>query len=173
MPFGYRPGTVLLAIPAGVRIPVTVVCFSIAGVIIGLPLVAGKSGTVVAFAFLMALPFLLVGFLFLLPTLAGVCGEALAGLIVPNRRFSRPQVMYGPIEALRLENAFGEAMSELEDVVAEYPDECRAYTLMMEIASTDLHDPECVERIYEHAREHIRGREPRERIDRAYSFYGG
>ena len=170
---GYRPGSVLLALPAVVRIPVAIVCFLIAGVIIGLPLVAGASGSAVALAFMMALPFLLLGLLFLTPTIAGAFGEALAGLVVPSRHFSRPQVMYGPIKALRLENAFEEAMAELEDVVAEFPDEQQAYVLMMEIASTDLHDPHRVEEIYGRACEHIRRGELRERLERAYSFYAG
>lgn len=167
---GRGSGYILLLIPAKVRIPVAIVCFTIAAALMGTAMLSGAEGAI-GWAFLMSLPLIVVGGLMLIPTIVGLCGEALAGMVVPNRKFNRAQVMYGPIEALRLENAFEEAMDELEDVVAAYPDELKAYTLMMGIACTDLNDPARVDEIYGRACEHIRRGEDRERLDNAYSFY--
>ena len=92
---------------------------------------------------------MLVGFLFYLVAavlLAGpvarLLAEPLGGLIWPRHYYDKPQPMYGIPESRRRQGQFEEALAEYGKIAAAHPGEVRPWLEMIDIALTDLRDPE-------------------------------
>ena len=100
---------------------------------------------------------MLVGFLFYLVAavlLAGpvarLLAEPLGDLYWPRRYFDRPQPMYGIPESRRRKGQFEEALAEYEKIAAANPGEVRPWLDMIDIAITDLRDPERANVFFQH-----------------------
>lgn len=103
-------------------------------------------------AFGMSLPgfaCLIIGAIIVAFPLARLAAESFGGLFWPNRRFDRPQPMYGGPRSLRARGLYDEAMAGFEKMVADYPQEMQAYVEMIEIAIVNLNDGERANRIYQ------------------------
>lgn len=116
---------------------------------------------------IIGMPFLIVGFVFLLRTdgcsrgealirgllgcsaiivsaiilafpLARLIAEPAGNLFYSRKRLSRPLPMHSMVEAKRKRGEYGEAMMDYEKMVQEYPQEVKAYIAMIDIAIVDM-----------------------------------
>ena len=94
-------------------------------------------------------PQMLLGFLFFLVAAILVAGpvarllaEPTGGLLLPRRYYDKPQPMYGIPESKRVQKHPQEAIAEYEKIAIAHPGEVRPHVEMIDIALTDLHDPE-------------------------------
>lgn len=106
---------------------------------------------------LIALPFLLVGWLGLLSALspfaivagaiiiatplARLAAEWTGGLFYPAMWRTRPLPMYSIPQARRTQGAYEEAIRLYQEIAAGYPDEVEPYIQMIDIAIRNLRDP--------------------------------
>lgn len=93
--------------------------------------------------------FFLVAAVFLAGPVAGLFAEPLGGLLLPKRYYEKPQPMYGIPEAKRVQKRPEEAIAEYEKIAIAYPDEVRPHLEMIDIALTDLQDPDLANVFYQ------------------------
>ena len=86
--------------------------------------------------------FFLVAANFLAGPIARWLAEPLGGLLWPKRYYDKPQPMYGIPQSRRIRGRPEEALAEYENIAAAHPAEVRPWLEMIDIALTDLHDPE-------------------------------
>ena len=91
---------------------------------------------------LLGFAFYFVAAIFLARPLAHWLAEPIGGLLWPKRYYDKPQPMYGIPESRRIRGLPEEAIAEYEKIAAEHPGEVRPWLEMIDIALTDLHDPE-------------------------------
>ena len=88
-----------------------------------------------------------------------------SGLFWSESHFDRPQPKYSVPESHRVQNRFHEAIAAYEEILAEFPDDLRSHTAIMEIYYSDLHDLDGARRAYECAKQEIHNAEDRERLE--------
>lgn len=101
---------------------------------------------------LAAIPFgvaaLVVGAMIMAPAVGGVCALPIASLFCPDRHYDRVPPRYSVAESKASKGCFEEGLEEYEKVLAEHPQEFRAYSAMLDIAALHLQDEARAEQIY-------------------------
>lgn len=92
-----------------------------------------------------------------------------AGIFFPDRRYNRPQPMYGPALSLRTQGRYDEALSALAAIAGEYPDVARPYLEMLDICASDLHDGEKCRAVYQEGMLRLRDKDERRALERYYA----
>lgn len=133
-------------------------------------LYAGTKGSAMGALFVIpvAALFFALGGVFLAPWVAERVADPVGNLFMPDRRFDRPQPMYSIAEGKRARCEFAEAMAQYEDILVQHPGDLRCYIAMMDIAATDLRDPELAESIYRRAIHDIERKKDRETLKQAH-----
>jgi hypothetical protein len=98
---------------------------------------------------LVGLAFFLIAAVLLAPPLARLFSEPLGALFWPKRYYDKPQPIYGIPRAKRLRGLPEEALLGYEQIAAEHPHELQPWLDMIDIALTDLHDPERANLLYQ------------------------
>jgi tetratricopeptide (TPR) repeat protein len=101
--------------------------------------------------------------------LARLVAESSGGLFWPNRRFDRPQPMYGAPRSMRARGQYEEAMAGFEEMIEEYPQETQAYVEMIDIAIVDLNDAERANRIYQRGMSTLKDEDSKGALAQMYS----
>ena len=92
--------------------------------------------------------FFLIAAIFVAGPIARLIAEPMGGLLLPKRYYDKPQPMYGIPESKRVQKHPEEALAEYEKIAVACPEEVRPHLEMIDIALTDLHDPELAEVLY-------------------------
>lgn len=98
---------------------------------------------------LVGLAFFLLAAVLLAPPLARLLSEPLGSLFWPKRYYDKPQPIYGIPRAKRLRGLPEDALLGYEQIAAEHPHEIQPWLDMIDIALTDLHDPERANLLYQ------------------------
>lgn len=124
---------------------------------------------------LLAVACLIVAAALMAPPLAewgAACLNGLfGGMLYPERRSRRPPPVYGPAEARRLEGDYEGAIQAYEDILAEFPDNARAYLGLMDIAWLDLTDAPRALAFYNRALAAIKDEACRKEFQQAYEDF--
>lgn len=114
------------------------------------------------FLFLMAL-------VFLGPALARLFAEPAGNLFWPRRTFDRPQPIYSIPQSKRLKQQPEEALAGFARIAAEYPHELRPWLEMIDIALTDLHDPDRANAIFRDGIARLKKPADKDQLARVYA----
>lgn len=93
------------------------------------------------------------------------------GLFYPERRNRRPPPVYGPAEARRMEGDYQAAIQAYEEILAEFPDNARAYLALMDIAWLDMTDAPLAMSFYQRALAVIKDEASRKEMQQAYADF--
>ena len=113
--------------------------------------------------------FFLVAAIFLAGPIARWLAEPLGGLLGPKRYYDTPQPMYGIPQSRRIRGRPEEALAEYEKIAAAHPAEVRPWLDMIEIALTDLHDPERANAFYQRGLAALTRPDDRDHLARVYA----
>ena len=113
--------------------------------------------------------FFLVAANFLAGPIARWLAEPLGGLLWPKRYYDKPQPMYGIPQSRRIRGRPEEALAEYEKIAAAHPAEVRPWLDMIEIALTDLHDPERANAFYQRGLAALTRPDDRDHLARVYA----
>ena len=121
------------------------------------------------------LPLLALGFLFMLlgavtlaRPIASRCADAFISLLLPTRRFNRKQPMYGIPESKRKNGFAQEAFDGFKKITEEYPQEVKAYILLIDVAVVDLKNTALAESVYAQGLATLRKPEAKTALTRMY-----
>ncbi len=119
---------------------------------------------------------MLLGFLFFLVAATAIAGpvarllaEPTGGLLWPRRYYDKPQPIYSIPQSKRIKGEPEEAIAGFAKIAAEHPDEIRPYLEMIDIALTDLRDPDRANAIYQHGISALKKPEARDHLARVYA----
>ena len=112
--------------------------------------------------------FFLFGAIILAFPIAQLLAEPSGSLFYPTARFDRPLPMYGIPESKRKKGLYEEAMEEYEKIASEYPTEIKPYIGMIDIAVTNLKDPEWAEQIFYRGLTQIKSEADRHALNEMY-----
>ena len=113
--------------------------------------------------------FFLVAAIFLAGPIARGLAEPLGGLLWPKRYYDKPQPMYGIPQARRIRGRPEEALAEYEKIAAAHPDEVRPWLDMIDIALTDLHDPERANALFQRGLAALARPDDKDHLARVYA----
>ena len=121
------------------------------------------------FQMLLGFLFFLIAAIFLAGPLARLFAEPMGGLFLPKRYYEKPQPMYGIPESKRVQKHPEEAIAEYEKIAVACPDEVRPHLEMIDIALTDLRDPELANHLYQRGIAALKNPEDRDHLARVYA----
>ncbi len=101
--------------------------------------------------------------------LARLLAEPLGDLYWPRRYFDQPQPMYGIPESRRRKGQFEEALAEYEKIAAAHPAEVRPWLDMIDIALTDLRDPERANTLFQRGLAALADPDAKDHLARVYA----
>lgn len=106
-------------------------------------------------AYFVATPYLIFGLsLFVVsgiimgPPLAGLVAEFLGNLFYWSEHYDAPLPVYGIPKTKRLKGLYQQAFDDLQKLSQEYPQELKAYVEMIDIAISDMKNPELASSVY-------------------------
>lgn len=112
---------------------------------------------------------ILIGAIIMAKPLARLFAEPWGALFFSNKRFDRPQPIYGIPEARRQEGNYEEAMAGFAKIAGEYDDQVRAYVSMIDVAIVNLKDEARAETIYREGITKLTKQEDREALAGMFS----
>lgn len=136
-----------------VRLAVAVPALVIGMVILVQGLRAGALAA--AFAMLLATACFVVAGIMIAPWVAERLGNAGAGILYPDRRFTGPQAIHSLAEGKRAQGLAREALAQYERVLAEHPQDLPCFVAMMDTAARDLRDPVLAQGFYRRGSEQL------------------
>ena len=122
-----------------------------------------------ALMMLLGFLFFLVAALFLAGPIARIVAEPLGSLLWPKRYYDKPQPMYGIPESRRIRGLPEEALAEYEKIAAAHPGEVRPWLDMIDIALTDLHDPERANALFQRGLAALSAPDAKDHLARVYA----
>jgi len=102
------------------------------------------------------------------PPLARLLAEPTGSLFYPIRRYDRPLPMYSVPAARRKEGRYEEAMQGYRDIAERHPGEVKPYIEMIDIAVTDMQDPDKAEAVFHQGLEALRKDDDRQALHKMY-----
>jgi hypothetical protein len=92
-------------------------------------------------------------------------------LFFPNQHFDRPQPVYGIPEARRKVGQPEQAMEGYSLIVAEHPQELKAWINLLDVALLDLDDPKRAATLYETGMNTLKKPEDRDQLATLYTVF--
>ncbi|MDX1680145.1 MAG: hypothetical protein R3242_05370 [Akkermansiaceae bacterium] len=112
------------------------------------PMAAGLPIHLAVFVLLLALGLLILAAVMLAPPIARGLVEWAYDRLTYSEKYRHAPPMYGRPQSLRKSRRYEEAMKAYEEIAEDYPDELKPYLEMIDIALSDLKDPDRAELIY-------------------------
>lgn len=113
--------------------------------------------------------FFLIAAIFVAGPIARLLAEPTGGLLLPKRYYDKPQPMYGIPESKRVQKHPEEALAEYEKIAVACPEEVRPHLEMIDIALTDLKDPELANLLYQRGIAALKKPEDRDHLAQVYA----
>ena len=131
---------------------------------------ANSGGMVEGFGYgMLAVGLLVAAMIAAAVTVTRLLGEGLgAFLFFPGRTEERPPPIYGIPETRRANGQYEEAMEGFARIAAEYPQEWKAYVLMIDTAVVNLRDAGRAEAVYRRGMDTLQREEDRATLTRFY-----
>lgn len=111
----------------------------------------------------------LMALVFLGPALARLFAEPAGNLFWSRRTYDRPQPIYSIPQSKRLKKQPEEAITGFEKIAAEHPRELRPWLEMIDIALTDLHDPDRANAIFQDGIARLKKPEDKDQLAKVYA----
>lgn len=143
------------------RIALSAMAFAIG---LGILLASGNAADM-----LLGFLFFLIAAIFVAGPIARLLAEPAGSLLLPRRYYDKPQPMYGIPESRRAQKRPEEAILEYEKIAVAHPDEIRPHLEMIDIALTDLRDPDMAEAFFRRGIASLRKADDRDRLAQVYA----
>ncbi len=92
-----------------------------------------------------------------------------AAIFFPDRRYDRPQPLYGPALALRVQGHYDQALAALTAIAEEYPGVARPYLEMLDITASVLHDYNKCRDIYEEGLSRLQDQDEKQALEKFFA----
>lgn len=122
-----------------------------------------------AFSMLLGFLFFFIAALFVAGPIARLLAEPVGGLLWPKKFYDKPRPMYGIPQSRRAKGLPEEAIAEYAQIAAEFPDEILPHIEMIDIALTELHDPERAEAYFQHGLVALKKPGDKELLEQVYA----